>query len=687
MKKLLFLLMAVATFAITGCADFEDEINRVDEKVNNLEQRVTALEELCRTMNTNIESLQTIVAALQKNDYVTDVVPVMTNNEVIGYTISFTNSNPITIYHGTDGKDGADGKDGTDGKDGHSPIVGVKADVDGIFYWTLDGAWILDQNGNKIKAVGLDGKDGANGENGKDGADGKDGENGADGKDGIDGITPQLKIENDYWYISYDNGASWTQLYRATGEDGADGKDGDSFFSSVEQDEDNLYLTLADGTELTLPLVSNYLFNRLQSVCYVPRFDDGKAPAYYLASGAISASYVEMDFEVSPKDAVEDIVVAWKSILSMQAVNTITRAVSFVDLTITSCVGDVENGVITVRAAAENLGEEFFEGNTTFSARIGISDGNTDIKSAYVPLIATEITQPNNEIWYTATEQLVNFAYSDFGDATIVSHTFDEETGAGILTFDKDLTKLGRFRYGGMSDLLTISLPNGIEELGETCFNHGTLVSVKLGKGLKIIGNGAFQSCKKLPNLEIPNGVTTIGNSAFSNCSSLESISIPESVTAMGEYVFNWCKALKSLTIPSSVKRIEQCVAYNCLSLTEVVISEGVEYIGVQAFAGCNLRTLTIPSTVTGIGNMCFYKNCNLATVYCKPTTAPVIGGAIFDATLIWLPENGADRCGVIYVPASAYNSYVAEDTWNTYAVYAPVYQDTQILQPYNFTE
>ncbi|EKC61454.1 hypothetical protein LEA_12349, partial [human gut metagenome] len=54
--------------------------------------------------NTNISSLQTIVTALQKNDYVTNVTPIMQNGKEVGYTITFSKSNPITIYHGKDGQ-------------------------------------------------------------------------------------------------------------------------------------------------------------------------------------------------------------------------------------------------------------------------------------------------------------------------------------------------------------------------------------------------------------------------------------------------------------------------------------------------------------------------------------------------------------------------------------------------------
>lgn len=252
--------------------------NELWEAIDGLDSRVTKLEELCKEMNTNITSLQTIVDVLQSNDFITGVVEIKKDGEVIGYTITFGKHAPITIYHGQDGKDGADGKDGQDGS-ANAPVIGVAQDTDGVYYWTLNGEWLLDDNGNKLPVSGKDGQNGTNGSNGQDGADGKDGQDGkdgkdgADGKDGKDGITPQLKIEEGYWYISYDNGVTWIQLGKATGEDGQDGKDGadgedgkdgqngadgkdgqdgDSMFQSVTQDENYVYFTLADGTVIKI---------------------------------------------------------------------------------------------------------------------------------------------------------------------------------------------------------------------------------------------------------------------------------------------------------------------------------------------------------------------------------------------------------------------------------------------------
>ena len=266
MKKLSLLLLTLTVCFFTACH------KDIWTELENLDQRVTKLEELCKEMNTNITSLQTIVSVLQSNDFITGIVEIKKNGEVIGYTITFGKHDPITIYHGQDGKDGADGKDGQDGQNGsaNAPVIGVAQDTDGVYYWTLNGEWLLDDNGNKLPVSGKDGQNGTNGTNGQDGADGKDGQDGengkdgADGQDGKDGITPQLKIEEGYWYISYDNGATWTELGKATGEDGQDGKDGqngtdgkdgqdgDSMFQSVTQDDNYVYFTLADGTVIKI---------------------------------------------------------------------------------------------------------------------------------------------------------------------------------------------------------------------------------------------------------------------------------------------------------------------------------------------------------------------------------------------------------------------------------------------------
>ena len=68
-----------------------------------------------------------------------------------------------------------------------------------------------------------------------------------------------MKIEEGYWYVSTDNGQTWTQLGKATGEngkdgvdgkdgkDGVDGVDGDSMFQSVTVTETEVTFVTSDG--------------------------------------------------------------------------------------------------------------------------------------------------------------------------------------------------------------------------------------------------------------------------------------------------------------------------------------------------------------------------------------------------------------------------------------------------------
>ena len=276
MKRFLTILLLGAVLVTSSCTKmYRDELNEIHSEIDDIKSR---LDSICNAMNTNIASLQSIVSAMQNNDYVKSITPVIQNGVEIGYEIVFSKSGKITIYHGKDGST----SEGKDGKDGHTPVIGVKQDADGVWYWTVDGTWLLDTNGNKVKAVGQDGedgkdgqdgtdgkdgqdgedgkdgqdgedgKDGENGKDGQDGEDGKDGQDGADGKDGKDGVTPQLKIVEGYWYVSYDGGKTWEPepLGPATG---ASGTNGDAFFKDVDFDDDSITLILADGTKLTFP--------------------------------------------------------------------------------------------------------------------------------------------------------------------------------------------------------------------------------------------------------------------------------------------------------------------------------------------------------------------------------------------------------------------------------------------------
>ena len=225
MKNLLYLLTVSMMLVVTSCEEFDD----LSDRIEDLEGRITRLELLCDNLNDNISLLASIVDIIQKNDFVKSVVPIEENGEVVGYEITFTQSGSVKIYHGKRGETGAVGQ---------TPIIGVKQAEDGRWYWTVDGEWIFNDYGDKILAEAIDGEDGAI---------------------GAEGITPKLKIESDYWYISYDNGITWERLGKATGEPGQPGESGDSMFKSVNYNEDYVELLLVDGTALRIPTWASHM--------------------------------------------------------------------------------------------------------------------------------------------------------------------------------------------------------------------------------------------------------------------------------------------------------------------------------------------------------------------------------------------------------------------------------------------
>ncbi|MDR0698821.1 MAG: DUF4988 domain-containing protein, partial [Tannerella sp.] len=236
MKKFLSYLMATTLIMIGSCRKYDDTSLRND--VNDLKNRVAAIERWAATVNSNISALQGLVAAMQSNDYVTGVTT-FTSPQPGGYIISFVKNGAITISNGTDGQDG---QDGADGLDGESPQVGVKQDADGVYYWTLNGEWIIDE-GNKLRVTGEKGNNGMNPQirintdtgmwevsydNGDSWSSLGIAVPGNDGINGQDGVTPQMRINaSNIWEVSYDNGNTWISLsVSAKGDDGQNGQDG-----------------------------------------------------------------------------------------------------------------------------------------------------------------------------------------------------------------------------------------------------------------------------------------------------------------------------------------------------------------------------------------------------------------------------------------------------------------------------
>ena len=139
-------------------------VDELQDRIDGLDTRLAALEEQVASLNEEVSDLQALVSGKRFISGVSD-------NGDGSWTLTLVTAageqSEITVK---------------DGEDGYSPQIGVKEDG-GVMYWTLDGEFVLDGDGGRLPVSGND------------------------------GITPEFKIEDGYWYVSYGDG--WQECGKA----------------------------------------------------------------------------------------------------------------------------------------------------------------------------------------------------------------------------------------------------------------------------------------------------------------------------------------------------------------------------------------------------------------------------------------------------------------------------------------
>ena len=597
----------------SGCSDEYDD-SALTGRVDNLESRVEKLEELCKQMNTNISSLQTLVTALQDNDYITAVTPITNGGKTIGYTITFKKASPITIYHGTDGKDGQDGTDGTNGKDGVTPKIGV-AKFEGAYYWTLNGEWLTDASGNKIKAEGTDGKDG---------------QDGKPGQEGKDGITPKLKIEDGYWWISYDNEQNWIQVGQATGNDG---KDGDPIFLKVEDKGTEVVFTLINGTIITIPKGDSSQFAINFDKTDISVLNAGETITIdYTITGATDKTLVRAISQNSWKATVTSTSISAGKIYitapdPLVAGEILILANDGSDRTVMASL-QCTQGVIIVADNSFDIAAEGGSQQVALQTNIDYTINIPAEARTWLSLAQTRAMRDETLTFTIAENTTISqrFATVTLNDShgNILQSIIFRQAGTkieGMLevhvetagTLDKvladyDISTVKAMKVTGVlndKDFLVINheMPAlltdldlsevNITELPTRSFYGSKLQNLVLPQTLTSIANHVFQN-SRLQSIQIFGNLTSIGESAFSGAPLLN-IAIPASVTTIGASAFSGCKRLSTITFEkgSNLSALNDDVFKECI-ITNIQIPAKVETISSSAFTSCKaLQTVS----------------------------------------------------------------------------------------------
>lgn len=579
--------MILGLLSLVSCTEY-DEV-AMWNKNEDMGSRLAALEELCSQLNTNIVSLQQIVEALQGNDYVTGVVPVVENGETVGYTISFSKSGPVTIYHG---------KKGENGQNGTTPVIGVEQDTDGLYYWTLDGEWLTDDEGSKILAQGMAGKsayelavekgyrgtldewlaslNGSNGDDGKsayelaveNGYQGTEEEwlaslKGSAGDQGDDGVTPKLEVRDDgYWYISYDNGQTWNKLGPATGDPG---EDGDSMFSDIDvSDPDYLVLTLAEtGASIKLPYYKDKF-----DLLFVSGSDRVKEMSVYCGPGATAEVEYELTNPLNVQVAIECISHSGYEVAVDKSAKKITVSAPDDPAAIT----DPESEILVFASDDER----------TVMRKLVVK------QVKYIDYRATrqldwEKSSVNPRFWGEDCKFLDE------------QSTYDSATGEGRWAYTGTVIYITDAAFSGEAGLQEIVIPASVVEVGRNLWNETG-------------GGGAFQNCTALTSVVFEgDNLSKINLNTFNGCSALSSIELPESLEKIEYNAFDDCSALKSIVIPDKVTYIGEGAFQQCTGLQEAYIGDGVTEIAAKAFAECTaLKTVVIGKSIQRIGDQAF---------------------------------------------------------------------------------
>ena len=196
-------LLSLSVFV--GCQKYDD--SGITGRVDDLENRVAELERVVNELTANLGTLVTAIDALENQDRIVSVNKLPGD---AGWEIVFANSGTVTIYNGANGKDG------------DSPVIGVQKDTDGIYYWTLNGEFLLDGNNQKIPATAQYGM-------------------------------PQIKIEDGKFWFSTD-GEKWIECGDVASE-------GIGTIKGVEDKGDSVVFTLYDDSTITIPKVQSFALN------------------------------------------------------------------------------------------------------------------------------------------------------------------------------------------------------------------------------------------------------------------------------------------------------------------------------------------------------------------------------------------------------------------------------------------
>jgi hypothetical protein len=237
----------------------------------------------------------------------------------------------------------------------------------------------------------------------------------------------------------------------------------------------------------------------------------------------------------------------------------------------------------------------------TISEQINIPD------NMFVGCSKLSFTIPPNvtSVGVSAFDSINNIKNISSTITSIGSRAFANISGLTDVTLFSTVTSLGTSIFSFCTNLTNVNIQNSVIT-DEMFINCSSLQNITIPLSVTSIGANAFQSCTSLKNIVISASVSSIGSNVFQGCTGLKILDESSFLNSViGKEMFRQCNGLTSVTIPSNITHINNSAFYDCKGLTNVNIQNSV--IGSSMFRGCYaLRNIIIPLSVTSIGNYAF---------------------------------------------------------------------------------
>jgi hypothetical protein len=228
---------------------------------------------------------------------------------------------------------------------------------------------------------------------------------------------------------------------------------------------------------------------------------------------------------------------------------------------------------------------------------------------------------------------------------SIGANLFQNCSGLNLVTFGTGVTSIGTSTFAGCTGLKSISIGNNVTTIGDNAFNGAGLTSVNISNSVTSIGESTFYACESLPSITIPKYVTSIGAGAFSGCSLLKTVTFEDGSATLAFPSYN--TGADNYFANPEILYLGRNITYS---------SNDVPFDGITT-----LKTLTIGSQVTSIGQNLFNGCTGLTSITNNATTPQSINANVF---------TGVDKTAcVLKVPAASLPKYQAATVWKDFYI------------------